>query len=130
MRPPQSLAPRRALRIPLRAETIPEGSSSARYLGYVANLSETGAFLQCSNPRPTGTRLRLLIHLSEVPGGALACEAEVIWTRSYAGSNAPCAGMGVRLLSIDPRQRKALHRFCQQEDPLRSAVPRVSPAAS
>jgi Tfp pilus assembly protein PilZ len=123
MRPPESPAPRRNLRVPARTEFVPEGSATPRFLGYVANLSETGAFVQSSNPRPVGTKLCMIIHLERHSFRIVECEAEVMWVRGYAGNEGPSPGMGVRFFSVDATMRAALRAFCQALDPLAGPPP-------
>ncbi len=120
---PQPIAPRRVLRIPMPVQTFAGPRPDPRFLGYIANLSETGAFVQCSNPRPVGTYMCLLLQLPEAPSRELLCSAEIVWTRGYAGAHGPCQGMGVRFIEMGERARRFLRRFCAETEPL--ANPRI-----
>ena len=104
-------APRRALHPPVRVENVPSGRRPS-FLGYAANLSETGLFVQCVNPRPEGTRLRVRLHLPMCEGGPLVAEAEVRWTRGYSGKLGPSAGMGLALMDLPDDITKRLREYC------------------
>lgn len=121
---------RRTLRLPLPAKTVSAQRSDPRFLGYVANLSETGTFIQSSNPRPVGTYLCLLLDLPEAPGREIACSGEIVWTRGYSGKHGPCQGMGVRFIEIAEEVQRFLRRFCATRDPLEAACPQVPPATN
>ncbi len=97
-------------------ELLPEADPRPRFLGYAANLSETGMFVQCTVPRPPGTRFALRVHLPGHPGGLFCREVEVIWTRGYSGASGPPAGMGTRFVSLDPSAAQAVLRFIQDPD--------------
>ncbi len=126
--PPHADTPvRRALRSPLRTEVLVGEARSPRFLGYTSNLSEEGAFIQSLNPRPIGTRLEIRVH---APGETFSCAAEVVWHRRYAGRQAPCPGMGVRLHDLPRALAERLRGFCAQRDidpnprrPQRDALP-------
>ncbi len=110
------------MRIPTRVETLLPDEERPRFLGYLADLSETGAFVQCLSPRPLGTQFSLLLHLPGGPGPGVACRGEVIWTRHYESVKGPCAGMGIRILEVIGREaRKFLEGFCLEADPLERA---------
>ena len=64
-------AVRRAMEPPLRVEALPARRSRAHFVGYAANVSETGIFVQCSKPRPVGQRIKLVLHLPSAAGGGL-----------------------------------------------------------
>ena len=115
-------AARRTLRLPLPARIISAQCSNPRFLGYVADLSETGAFIQSSNPKPVGTYLCLLLDLPEAPGREVACSGEIIWTRGYSGKHGPCQGMGVRFIEIPEEVQRFLRRFCATQDPVEAAT--------
>ena len=53
---PSGPAKRKVLRPPMRIECAREGDLGTHFLGYAANLSETGVFVQSLVPRPAGTR--------------------------------------------------------------------------
>jgi hypothetical protein len=94
-----------------------EASSEPRFLGYLSNISETGAFIQCSRPRPVGTRLRVRLHLGRAEQEIVELDAQVIWIRSYAGRNRPSAGMGLQFKELGAAPRGAIRHFCAVTDP-------------
>jgi hypothetical protein len=108
---PATPAQRCRFRVPRPVEILPDKESRPRFLGYAANLSETGMFVQCSVPRPPGTRFALKVHLPGVPDGLVCREVEVIWTRGYAGANGPAAGMGTRFVTLDPLAAQAVRKL-------------------
>jgi Tfp pilus assembly protein PilZ len=82
------------------------------FLGYVENLSATGAFIQSARPRTAGSQIQMRLHLP-VPGAApIACLSEVVWTRDLGGVERRSPGMGVRFLEIEPAAIEALERLC------------------
>jgi hypothetical protein len=111
--------PRRLLRPPLRVQIAPDGEEHQRpgFLGYAGNLSATGIFIQCVNPRADGTVISLLVH---VPGvkDPLCCDAEVRWFRNYAGKMGPSAGMGLRLIDPSDETQSFLRRLCSSDSVL------------
>ncbi len=113
MAPHADTPARRDLRTPLRTEVLVGEERSPRFLGYAANLSEEGAFIQSLNPRPLGTLLEICMH---APRESFTCQVEVIWVRRYAGRNAPCPGMGVRLLHLARPLTERLRAFCALRD--------------
>ncbi len=119
MEPASSRLPRRLLRPPLRVQIAPDDEECGRpgFLGYAANISENGIFVQCANPRADGTVVRLLVH---VPGAEapLSCDAEVRWFRSYDGKIGPSAGMGLRLIDPSDETQSFLQRLCSSESVL------------
>ncbi len=120
----ETLSPRRSLRTPLRTERLVGEAKQPRFLGYAANLSETGAFIQCMNSRPVGTRLSLRLHLPGSGGESLALQAEVIWQRDYAGRHGACPGMGVRFLHVGNGPLARLRALCEERD-LPVSPPRI-----
>ena len=99
---------------PLRVEGV-RGERGERYfLGYAANLSKSGIFVQCSAPRPRGSLLRLALHLPLVPSRVLFSNAEVCCVRSYSGRRGPAAGMGLELLDLHPSARALLRSYVKQ----------------
>ena len=105
-------AKRALLRPPLRIECAREGRAGTHFLGYAANLSETGVFVQCLALRPVGTKLRLLLHMAGSKGPEIQTDAEVRWTRGYKGKRAASAGMGLRFTSLKPSDRSILQAMC------------------
>jgi uncharacterized protein (TIGR02266 family) len=107
-----SPAKRRSLRPPLRIECARSGGRPSHFLGYGANLSETGVFIQSLALRAPGTRLRLVMHLATPGGEPIATDAEVRWIRRYGGKRAPSPGMGLRFLSLRPADKTFLQTLC------------------
>jgi len=56
-------AARREPRVPSRVEFHRDAAGDLRFLGYLSDISATGAFIQCSRPRDIGTQLRVRLHL-------------------------------------------------------------------
>jgi hypothetical protein len=117
-----SPAKRRQLRPPLRIECARTGTQKPYFLGYAANLSETGVFVQSLATRPAGTRLRLLLYVPSAPGGVIASDAEVRWVRRYAGKRSPSAGMGMRFFGLRAPDRTVLQNLCNAPQPASAAV--------
>jgi Tfp pilus assembly protein PilZ len=116
MKPSQDVAPRRTLRIPLPVETFSGARPDPRFLGYLASLSATGAFVQSSNPRPVGTYLCLRLHLPEAPNQEIRCAGEIIWTQAYSGALGPSQGMGIKFIEISEESERFLRKFCTEPD--------------
>lgn len=115
-------AKRKPLRPPLRIECAREGRSGTHFLGYAANLSETGVFIQSLALRPPGTRLRLVLHVGGAEDRRICSDAEVRWTRRYGGKRAPSAGMGLRFVGLDPADRHVLRSLVSAPPLVESAV--------
>ncbi len=113
----QSTSARCMLRVPRRAVVLRVDLPGERFLGYVGDLTETGAFIQCSSPRSQGSLLEMRLHLGRGPGQVLDCSARVIWTRGYAGALGPCPGMGVEFSEIDAAGRELLRQLCAEALP-------------
>lgn len=105
-------AKRALLRPPLRIECAGDGKRGPYFLGYAANLSETGVFVQSLALRPPGTKLKLVLHLAGSKGPEIHSEAEVRWTRSYQGKRAASAGMGLRFTTLKPSDKSLLAAMC------------------
>ena len=105
-------AKRRSLRPPLRIECARGGGRPSHFLGYAANLSETGVFIQSLALRDPGTRLRLVMHIATPGGEPIATDAEVRWVRRYGGKRAPSPGMGLRFLGLRPADKAFLQTLC------------------
>ncbi len=119
---PQAPAKRKLLRPPMRIECVREDDGGTHFLGYGANLSESGVFVQCLAPRPTGTRLRLVLHLGGSTGTRICSAAEVRWTRGYGGKKGPSAGMGLRFMDLRSADRHVLEASCSVPALVDSAV--------
>ena len=109
---------RYVLRVPRRAVVLRVDLPGERFLGYVGDITETGAFIQCASPRSLGSVLQMRLHLGRGPGQVLDCSARVIWTRGYVGALGPCPGMGVEFSEIDAAGRELLGRVCAEALPL------------
>ena len=117
-------APRRRVRTPFRVEILSRLDDTLRFLGYGSDVSETGLFVQCSNPRAEGTRLQLRLHLpgarpGSVRGDPIGGEAGVVWARRCRGRNHATSGMGIQLARLDMGAAIMLQEFCRAEDPCR-----------
>jgi hypothetical protein len=119
---PSGPAKRRLLRPPLRIECAREGGRGTHFLGYAANISETGVFVQSLAPRPPGTRLHLVLHLGGANGARICSDAEVRWCRGYGGKKGPSAGMGMRFTGMRPADRTALLASCSVPAIVDSAI--------
>jgi uncharacterized protein (TIGR02266 family) len=119
-------AKRRSLKPPLRIECARSAGRPNHFLGYGANLSETGVFVQSLAPRPAGTRLRLVMHMVGSGSEPIATDAEVRWVRGYGGKRAPSAGMGLRFLGMRPSDRSLLQTLCSA--PTMRAAAEIQPA--
>lgn len=117
MHPLRSAAPRRTLRIPLPVEILLQEEKVGRFLGYVASVSECGAFIQCSRPRPVGTSLRVLLRLPGAPLSGVRCWGVIVWTRGYGGAEGPSQGMGLRFTGMEESSLNFLRRFCAESEP-------------
>lgn len=114
MEPTSPPAPRHVPRIPLPVERIPRDDARPRFLGYLGNISETGLFVQSTSPPAPGTRVSLRLRLSGTRDEFLGARAVIVWSRGYAGRLGPSAGMGLRLLGLDPDERSAWLRLCAE----------------
>ena len=103
---------RRTLRVPLPVEIVDAAGVRPRFLGYLANISASGIFVQCASPRAKGARLSLRFRLPGTPEPIHCAEAEVIWTRGYGGRSGPAPGMGIRLCSLAAEVQALIARFC------------------
>lgn len=107
-------AKRRKLKPPLRIECARSAGRPNHFLGYGANLSETGVFVQSLAPRAPGTRLRLVMHFAHAGAEPICSEAEVRWVRGYGGKRGPSAGMGLRFVGLRPSDRSLLQSLCSR----------------
>ena len=85
---------RQSPRFALRRRVWCEGDHVTLYL-QSQNVSEGGLFLRTATPLPPGTRARVSLRIDDVE---MIAEAEVVWV---AGTGAPVAGMGLKLLQIE-----------------------------
>ena len=115
---PPNPALRRALRVPLPVQSVGlRYAGPPRFLGYLANVSETGAFVQCTHPRPVGTRLSLQLRLPGLEDRVLCDSAEIVWTRRLSTTDHGSPGMGMCFVHIGSSTRTALRRFCATGGP-------------
>jgi hypothetical protein len=82
------------------------------FLGYVENLSATGAFIQSARPRTAGSRLEMRLYLPQPDTAPIACLGEVVWTRDFGSARRGSPGMGVRFLEIAPGAIELLESLC------------------
>jgi hypothetical protein len=108
----QPPAKRRSFKPPMRIECARPAGRPNHFLGYGADLSETGVFVQSLAPRPPGTRLRLVLHLAGAGTEPICSDAEVRWVRRYGGKRGPSAGMGMHFLGMRPSDRSLLQTLC------------------
>ena len=91
-------------RVALKAQVQMRFSSlDAMLRGSLRDLSVGGAFVFSRAPRPVGTRLRLLV-LVEDSALRFEAEGEIV----HVAESGPAAGMGVRFLSLTPKNRSAI----------------------
>ena len=93
-------------RVPIDLE-VDYGCDDTFLFAYIADISILGIFVRTNQPAPPGTRLTLRF----TPPGAspLLVKGEVIWINPYRpGEENPNPGMGVRFLSLSPRERDAI----------------------
>ncbi|HKC52698.1 MAG TPA: PilZ domain-containing protein [Myxococcota bacterium] len=117
----QPPAKRRLFKPPMRIECARSAGRPNHFLGYGANVSETGVFVQSLAPRAPGTRLRLVMHLAGKGSEPITSDAEVRWVRGYGGKRGPSAGMGMHFLGMRPSDRGLLQTLCSTPA-LRSAA--------
>src|SRR5580765_1794797 len=101
---------RRELRTPLRVIRIEakEVRKIEIFFGYASNISKSGIFIQTTNPRAVGTKVNMKFSLPTKE--TIDCEAEVVWTRNYSGSNSN-PGMGMRFSRITPESIATVEKF-------------------
>jgi len=119
---PEPPAKRRALRIPLPVEIVGKDDERPRFLGYLSDVSLSGGFVQCSNPREQGSRLSIRMRLPGVDEHVYCPDAEVIWTRGYLGVKGRSPGMGFVFRELSPAARAVLDKFCDTADPTAGLV--------
>jgi hypothetical protein len=98
-----------------------------RFLGYLQDVSVTGAFVQSCAPRPPGTCLSIRLRLPGLATPLECSHAEVVWSRPYQGRGGPAPGMGVRLEHLGACARAHIRKFCTspqiQSAPARAVAP-------
>ena len=103
-------APRRVFQPALRVEIALDGDRP-RFLGYGADLSTTGVFVQSMRPKEPGTVLGIRLHLPSPASEAIVCVGEVMWTRGYSGPYGRSPGMGLRFLDLPASSLEILARL-------------------
>ncbi len=97
-------------RIPLRVLQVRGESRKAFFFGYAMNLSPAGIFIQTTNPKEPGTRVRLQIPLQrDLP--PIECGAEVAWVQPFSARSKNPPGMGLRFTELDEKTAARLEAF-------------------
>jgi len=117
-----SAALRRTLRVPLPVEVLAADGVQPRFLGYLANVSASGLFVQCARPRDPGTHLALRFRIPCLAEPIRCTDAEVVWIRGYAGRSGPAPGMGLRMCALTHEVRTLLSQFCGEDAAADAAV--------
>ncbi len=109
--PQEEIVERRvAPRVPLRVLQVRGESGKAFFFGYAVNLSLGGIFIQTTNPKEPGTRVRLQIPLQrDLP--PIECGAEVAWVQPFAARSKHPPGMGLRFTELDEKAAARLEAF-------------------
>ena len=95
-------------------DLLRQPGQAPQHLGYLVNLSETGAFVESASPPPTGTCLSLVLNLPTGSGQRVTCRGEVVWTRLSRTVDALQPGMGIRFIAvIGNESRLLLKSFCR-----------------
>lgn len=106
------------IHIPVYIETFAESFP----LGILVNISTKGMFVQSTEPKEVGTQMDLRFQLPET-SQSIQAAAEVIWVNyppsfpeneNFSQPGRPVydnPGMGLRILSIDPKSRMLLDEF-------------------
>jgi len=99
-----------AARVPLRVLQVRGESKKAFFFGYALNLSLGGLFIQTTNPKEPGTRVRLQIPLQrELP--PIECGAEVAWVEPFSARSSNPPGMGLRFTELDEKSAARIEAF-------------------
>lgn len=107
---PDRGAERRSVRLPVRCRE--EGSE---YQVQTRDLSFTGMFLACPEPRRVGGRLDLIFRLPRPFGGAdIEARAEVVRAVPSRPDSHHLPGMGVRFLALDGAAKARINRFVRE----------------
>ena len=97
-------------RVPRRGLQVRGESRKAFFFGYAVNLSLGGIFIQTTNPKDPGTRVRLQIPLQrELP--PIECGAEVAWVQPFSARSKNPPGMGLRFTEMDEKAAARLEAF-------------------
>jgi hypothetical protein len=123
----QPPAKRRLLRIPQPVELVGKDEERPRFLGYLSDISLSGGFVQCSNPRDEGTRFSIRLRLPGVAHHVYCADAEVVWVRGYNGVRGRSPGMGVVFRELSTAARTMIEKFCNELDPTGALAETVQP---
>lgn len=96
-------SPRAMNSIDLECYTLDDSASSVT--ARISDLSVTGAFLDCLNTLPVGTRLGLRFVLNE----------HLVTVRAEVVHSMPQFGMGVRFLDLAAESRAAIARLLEEQ---------------
>ena len=97
-------------RTPFRALHVRGESKRLHFSGYVRNLSIGGLFLQTTNPKPVGSKLRIQLPLEqELP--PLECAAEVVWVQPFDVRSKTPPGMGLHFIDLEARAAHRIEAF-------------------
>ncbi|KIH76413.1 Response regulator receiver domain-containing protein [Geoalkalibacter ferrihydriticus] len=110
---PGRLAPRAALRVPLRYRRLPAGEFEC---GSTVNLSTGGLFLESEVLYPRDSRLELVLDLSSCQGPLLSVTARVAWINHpewMRKAQLPW-GMGLELLDLSLQDLARLESLVSQ----------------
>lgn len=114
---PARPAHRHVLPDPLPVQRVPGADSPPHLIGFVRNVSRTGMFLQCPLPPPVGTRMSLRLRLPGEAQELVVERSQVMWVREFERAEPRPAGMGLRLIGMDPRNEQVWRRFCRKLSP-------------
>ncbi len=118
--PKEEVVERRvAPRVPLRVLQVRGESRKAFFFGYAVNLGLGGIFIQTTNPKEPGTRVRLQIPVQrELP--PIECGAEVAWVQPFSARSKNPPGMGLRFTELDEKAAARLEAFLKSLEGHRS----------
>jgi len=107
---PDRAAERRPVRLSVRCR-----ENEGEYQVQTRDLSFTGMFLTCPEPRPVGRTLDLSFRLPRpAGGGAIAARAEVVRAVPSRSESHQLPGMGVRFLELDGAAKARINRFVRE----------------
>lgn len=77
---------------------------------YADNIGTGGLFIRTKNPLKQGESFLMKLFLPGIEG-PLSIHSQVVWVREEEAAGAKSAGMGVKFLKMNPRDRELLNRF-------------------